>query len=345
MFDHYIALDWSQKTMAFARMSAVSNKVDRRELPSSVKDFQLYLSRLRGRKILTFEETTTSQWLYTELRDAVDELIVCDPWRNRLLKDGPKTDTLDAEKLVLLLRGNLLKPVFHSGEAFLYLRKIVSGYEDIVKAGVRWKNQRFALFRANGQGKKETESKGGVVDQFVLEGIEKQLSLYEQEKERYEKEFHRLVRKHPVMRNLTSLPGIGEIGAVKIASRVVDPRRFPTRGAFWSYCGLVQLEKMSGGKSYGKKKPKYCRTLKAVFKSAAKIVIQDNMNNPLKDYYVALLQEKGCPEFQARHAVARRLATLALGIFKSEKKYQPERKENPQRKEDSVFSNADLSVQ
>lgn len=344
MFDHYVALDWSQKTMAFARLSAVSNEVDRRELPSSVKEFQVYLSRLRGRKLLTFEETTTSQWLYTELREFVDELVVCDPWRNHLLKDGPKTDKLDAEKLVLLLRGNLLKPVFHSGEEFLYFRKVVSGYEDVVKSGVRWRNQRSALFRANGQKKSETEL-GHAVDQFVLEGIEKNILLYEQEKERYEKEFHRVVKKHPVIKNLKSLPGIGEIGAVKIAARVVNPHRFPSKGAFWSYCGLIQLEKLSGGKSYGKKSPKYCRTLKSVFKTGAMSVTQEHASNPLKDYYLDLLQEKGIPEFQARHAVARRLATLALGIFKSEKSYQPKRKEVPPKKEEPVFSTSGLSIQ
>ena len=82
--------------------------------------------------------------------------MVCDPYRNHLLSDGPKNDRIDAEKLVKLLRAGLLKPVFHSGDALHSLRKIVSGYEDVVKAGVRQKNQRSALFRAVGLSKKET---------------------------------------------------------------------------------------------------------------------------------------------------------------------------------------------
>ena len=60
--------------------------------------------------------------------------------RNRLLSEGVKTDRIDAEKLVQLLRARLLKEVFHSGHTFIYLRKVISGYEDTIKAGVRVKN-------------------------------------------------------------------------------------------------------------------------------------------------------------------------------------------------------------
>ena len=58
------------------------------------------------------EETTTSQWLYTELRDYVDRMVICDPYRNKLLNDGPKTDKIDAAKLVHLLKAGLIKEVY-----------------------------------------------------------------------------------------------------------------------------------------------------------------------------------------------------------------------------------------
>ena len=96
MYDHYIAVDWAQSNMAIARMTKESSAIKVINVPSSVKELQIFLSRLRGKKILTFEETSTSQWLYVELKDHVDELVVCDPYRNHLLSDGPKTDELDA---------------------------------------------------------------------------------------------------------------------------------------------------------------------------------------------------------------------------------------------------------
>jgi hypothetical protein len=147
MFDHYIAVDWAQKNMAIARMTKSATTASVIDVPADIKELQLYLKKLKGKTILTFEETTTSQWLYAELKSCVSEILVCDPYRNKLLSDGSKSDKTDAVKLVQLLRGNLLKAVFHSGDEFLYLRKIVSGYEDLIKSGVRLKNQRWALFR------------------------------------------------------------------------------------------------------------------------------------------------------------------------------------------------------
>jgi hypothetical protein len=139
IYDHYIAIDWSIENMAIARMTKKSNKITAIDVPSDIEDLQVYLKNLRGTKILAIEETTTSQWLYTELKEYVDRLFICDPNRNKLLNEGPKTDKIDASKLVQLLKAGLMKEVYHSTDKFLYLRRIVSGYEDLVKAGVRLK--------------------------------------------------------------------------------------------------------------------------------------------------------------------------------------------------------------
>ncbi len=98
IYDHYIAIDWSIKNMAIARMTKKSNKITAIDVPSDIEDFQAYLKNLRGTKILAIEETTTSQWLYTELKEYVDRLFICDPSRNKLLNEGPKTDKIDATK-------------------------------------------------------------------------------------------------------------------------------------------------------------------------------------------------------------------------------------------------------
>ena len=250
MYDHYIAVDWAQSNMAIARMTKESSAIKVVNVPSSVKELQIFLSRLKGKKILTFEETSTSQWLYVELKDYVDEIVVCDPYRNHLLSDGPKTDELDAAKLVKLLKEGFLKPVFHSADEFIYLRKLVSGYEDMIKAGVRLKNQRSALFRAQGKDKRE-KNLTQKVESFVLEGVDRGIEAYEKERTRYDAEMEKQRKKHLMIRNLDGIHGIGMIGAVKIAARVVDARRFEDKGKWLSYCGLVRQEKLSGGRSYG----------------------------------------------------------------------------------------------
>lgn len=323
IYDHYIAIDWSIENMAIARMTKKSNNIKVIDVPADITDLQAYLRNLRGTKILTIEETTTSQWLYTELRKYVDKIIICDPHRNKLLSEGPKNDKIDATKLVRLLKAGLIKKVYHSIDKFLYLRRVVSGYEDLVKAGVRLKNQRYSLLRACG--KKGLEKAGTKLDdqadQFVLQCIDRQIDAYETEKRRYEVEFKILSQKYSAIRHQKSLPGIGLINAVKIVARVVTPHRFADKGHYLSYVGLIKLDKISGGRSYGKKTPRFARQLKSTYKSCVLGAI--GRNNPINDYYNYLIEQKGYSVHNARHKACRRLAVLSLGVFKSGNKYQP----------------------
>ena len=327
IYDHYIAIDWAATNMALARMTKKTNKISVVDIPSNIKELQFYLKTLKGTKILTIEETATSQWLYAELIDHVDRILICDPYRNRLLQDGPKTDKIDASKLVRLLKAGLMKEVYHSMDKFLYLRRIVSGYEDLIKMGVRLQNQRYALLRTcgkNGYEKNDIEL-SCQSEQFVLKSLDKQIIAYEEEKQNYEKEFKEIAKKYPEVKYQKSLPGIGDIHAVKIVARVVTPWRFSDKGHYLSYAGLIKLDKISGGKSYGKKNPRHCKQLKNVYKMA--VVAAIGGNNPINDYYEHLMTDKNYPPYQARHKACRRLAILSFGILKNGKKYQPHRKD------------------
>ena len=327
MYEHYIALDWAKSNMALARMTEKSNKIKVIESPSDLSGVKEYLKGLKGQKLFTIEETTSAQWLYSELKPFVTKLIVCDPHRNRLLSEGAKNDKIDATKLVHLLKANMIKEVYHSGEEVIYLRKLVSGYEDLVKSTVRLKNQRSALFCAEGlDHKKDNFSSKAVSGHFVLKEIEEQIKLNESIKRKYEKEFSKLSRQFKEVRLLKSLPGIGDVHGVRILASVVNARRFKSKGHFLSYCGLIKHEKISGGRSYGKRGSRYYRPLKQVFKMASHTVTQERCRNPMKELYEYLIKEKGKSPQMARHAVARRLAALSYGILKTGERFDPNRR-------------------
>ena len=314
MYDNYIALDWAQENMAIARMTKTSDHVKCVDIPSNIKDLRIYLNNLRGSKIMTLEETSTSQWLYVELKPFVDELIICDPYRNKLLSEGAKNDVADAIKLVKLLRSGMLKPVYHSSDKLISLRKLMSSYDDLIQRGVRLKNQRSALFREKGQSKKNREIKGDF-EPFILKNLDRAIAEYEHDREIYVKEFEKVAKRFKVISHLKKIPGIELIGATKIASTVVSSERFPSDNHFLSYCGLVRLEKLSGGKSYGYRMPRYNRQLKSVFKTAALSAITHEGEG--KEYYLYLMKKKNYPDYQARHAVARKLAVAAKAVMKN----------------------------
>lgn len=308
-FDHFLALDWSMKVMAVAHMTKRSKEPQMFERRSDLKELKTYLASLRGRKILALEETTTAQWLYLELVDHVDRIIICDPYRNRLLSDGPKTDKIDAGKLCQLLRAGLLKEVFHSANDLYELRRLVSAYEDLIKAGVCAQNQKSCLKQGHGDTGKHAA--------FILEHLDNSIELYRSSKQHYERKFSEFAKRNRFARKLTEVTGIGDISAVKIMAVVVDAHRFPRAGKYLCYCGLAYHEKLSGGR----RRPRFNHTLKTVYKLAAMSAISGN-NNPIREYYDYLLA-KGLAEHNARHAVARYIAWLTYGMLKTGKRYQP----------------------
>lgn len=304
-FDCYVGLDWSERTMAVAIMGPDEAIPRVREERADVVRLQRLLEELPGRVILTFEESTAAHWLYGKLMPFVDRLIVCNPSYNRMLCRGPKNDTIDAAKLCVLLRHGSLQEVYHSTSRLYELRLLVSSYDDTVRAGVVAQNQ----LKARQRGRLTTGRSGSM----VAEQLEHRIELYHQEKRQYEDAFARWVKRTPVLRQLKTLPGIGFRGAVKILGHVIDARRFPDRGHYWSYCGLVWHQKMSGGRRYGRRRPHYNHVLKAVYKTAALAAIKGS--NPIAEYYQKLLAA-GRPQHNARHQVARYLARVSYGILK-----------------------------
>ncbi len=322
-YDHYIAVDWSHSSMAISRSTAKREGIQTFEAGADLSDLRAYLRSLKGTKILVIEESTSSQWIYVELKDEVDRFFICDPRRNHLLKEGVKTDKIDSVKLVKLLKAGLLKEVYHSTEDYIYLRRLVSSYDDLVRMIVRAKNQKSAILKLVGKAKDESLPEGTpLFTRFIHEDKMQIISMLENRKKLYEREFDQCSKKYPDLKLLRDIPGIGVIGSVKIVSRVVDPRRFKNKGHFLSYCGLVKLERSSGGQVYGRVNFKYSRMLKGVFKTAALsgLLSEKSELGQLYHYY---RRQKSLADFDARHAVARHVATVAYGVLKSKEKYRP----------------------
>jgi len=314
VYDQYIALDWSLKTMAIAHMSRRDDHPRIFERETDMKELKEYLGSLKGRTIITLEESGTAHWLYLELLDCVERIVVCDPFHNKLLWHGPKTDKIDAGKLCELLRAGLLKEVYHSDNGVYELRTLVSAYQDVVCAGVRAMNQKKAL--ALGHRDK------GKSASFIGEMLQENIDLYQRSKQQYERRLATVARHNTLIRYQREIDGIGTIGAVRIVATVVDARRFPCAGKYLSYCGLVKHEKLSGGRSYGQRKPRYNRILKSVYKTAALAALRGA--NPMREYYDHLLAQ-GVAEHNARHGLARYIARISYGMLKSGTRYEPYR--------------------
>ena len=332
-YDYYFALDWSMQSAALARMRWKSTRIRVQELAADVRVIRDYVSKFGGRRILCIEETTGTQWLYVELRDYFDRIVVCDPYRNRLLSDGPKTDKIDAMKLCQLLQMGSLKEVYHSIDSVYEIRKVVSAYEAWNKFGVRFQNQRSALYRSQGLNHKRDKLNGQNRYLEIIErGQNEAIALYREKKQEYLGFFKQLTKENPDLRHLRGISGINYVFAVTILGTVVDASRFATKYQYWAYCGLVRYERMSGGRRYGKRSPRYSRKLKHVYKSAAMSAVGGK--NDIREYYEYLLSQ-GLPAEKALNTVARYIATSTYAMLKHHVAYNPYQWRKSHRREET----------
>ncbi len=320
MYKHYLALDWSEKTMAWARLSCNGQAVKMFEEPSNLRSLKKYLKELKGTKILTIEETTSTHWLYVELLDFADRILICDPYRNGLLKEGPKTDKYDSRDLCKLLRAGMLKEVFHSTDKAYDMRKLLSAYNDIVQSVTRYKNQKSALYRSLGRKyKKEGVSDINEMSAFIDKGYTDLVAFSEERKKEFVAELKKIGRTEKTVKDLMTISGIGIIWAMTIYATVVDINRFPDKYSFFSYCGLAYNLRESGGRTYGRKMPRHSRELKKAFTSAARSAL--NGKNDIGHYYTSLLKT-GLDLDKSFSAVRRHIAKSAYAVMKNKEKYK-----------------------
>src|SRR5437667_3801553 len=109
--EKYIGLDVHQATISVAVLDSTGKLVMESILETKAATILEFFAGLRGTLSVTFEEGTWAAWLHDLLKPHVAKLVVCNPRKNALLKDGNKNDRIDARKLAELLRVDNLKPV------------------------------------------------------------------------------------------------------------------------------------------------------------------------------------------------------------------------------------------
>src|SRR5437667_8140102 len=145
--EKYIGMDVHQATISVAVMDAGGKLIMECLLETRAGTIVEFLRGLHGTLWLTFEEGTSAAWLHDLLKPHVNRLVVCDPRKNALLKDGNKSDRIDARKLAELLRLDNLKPVYHGETGVRMLRELARSYLTIVKDLSRVMKRLKSLYR------------------------------------------------------------------------------------------------------------------------------------------------------------------------------------------------------
>jgi transposase len=312
-------------------------------VPTTIPALREVLGTIGGRKVMTIEEGPMAQWLYRNLCDHVEEFVVCDPRRNRLLAgDGDKTNRIDALKLAELLRGGHIRAVYHSeDEERVVLKQWVGLYHDRVRDAVRQVNKIRARCRMYGVRPPRGVLRDGEARQRWLRqldgtGLAGQLRLLfvgwdavRQQVVRARQQLGRLSKKHEIIEKWKDVPGVGPIRAVTFLAYMDTPWRFANRKKRYKYCGVGLQRTATGSDRFGRDKPGKLKLawacnkcLKAVVMGAAIRAIGQGQN-VLADLYARLIG-KGVTAGNARHAVARKIIDKMTAMWKTNSAYCPE---------------------
>jgi transposase len=273
------------------------------------------------------------------LKPRVTEVLVCDPRRNTLLKDGNKSDRIDARKLAELLYLGKLHPIDHGEHGLRTQKELVRSYLTLRKDLGRVMTRGKAVYRSwsiscTGKQVYSPRHRAEWLAKITEPGVRRRAEFYYQQfdalaalRQQARRELLSESRKHSATKLLKQIPSIGPIRAALLMALIQTPHRFRTKRQLWAYCGLALKTYTSGeyrfvaGKLERSKKVLAIRglnrnhnhDLKNIFKGAATLAAATP--GPFREFYQACLA-RGMKPHMARLTLARKIAAITLLVWK-----------------------------
>jgi len=343
----YIGLDVHKEAVAIAVLNGAGRLVMESIVETKVNTLLDFLQGLRGELHVTLEEGTWAAWLYDVLKPHVAEILVCNPRRNALLKEGSKSDKVDARKLAELLRSGMLRAVYHGEHGLGTLRELARSYLTISKDQRRVMSRLKALYRSWGipcSGKQvyTPRNREQWLNKITQPGVRRRAELLYQQMDGLLVVRHTVrgellaeSRRHPAIKILRQIPLIGPLRATLLLALMQTPHRFRSKRQLWTYSGLAvethdsAQHRYVDGQLQRSKKPQQIRGLnqnynhemKEIFKSTA--LSASRCAGPLQDFYEGLLA-KGMKPDMARLTLARKIAAITLTLWKKGERFDAE---------------------
>jgi transposase len=345
--EKYIGMDVHQATISVAVMDRDGKLIMEGLLETKAATILEFVQGLQGMLSLTFEEGTSAAWLHDLLKPHVSRLVVCDPRKAALLKEGNKSDRVDARKLAELLRTNQLKSVYHGEHGIRTLKELGRSYLTVSKDVTRTMNRIKSLYRSWAIAcpgttvyapRHRLQWLAKIVEPGVrvrAEHLYEQLDNLQPIRQQTRHELLQESQKHEAVKLLRQIPSIGPIRAALLVALLQTPHRFRTKRQLWAYSGFAVETHDSGEYRWVRGKVQrnreritvrglndnHNRELKNLFKGAA--ISASTRPGPLQDFYLARVA-KGMRPTMARLTLARKIAAITLTMWKKGASFDPQ---------------------
>lgn len=211
-----------------------------------------FVKKLRATDEVAVEVTGNTRLFYEAVAPYVARVVVVDPNQFRVISQSvKKTDPNDARNLALYLAKGLLPEVRMKEKQQAQVASLTQTRDRLVKLRTALKNKVNNLLSARGieLEKEELSSEKGLtrvltteveeLTRFELRVIVEQIRSLNHSIAELEKVIEQEGQKLKGHKNLTSIKGIGSLGASILLSVIGDVRDFPDEGRLASYFGIV----------------------------------------------------------------------------------------------------------
>lgn len=292
-------------------------------------------------KVVTVEESTIAGWVARTLRHHVDEVVVCDPHRNKSITQASvKNDDKDVEELTRLLWMGQLHGVYHpQDDSRAVFKSQIQQYLDLRQEQVKLKLQLKAKYHLWGitqvDGDKVYSEAGReaylerIKDDSVRRQILRIYALHD-EAVRLQKDVLKEIvahgRRYPEIEQFKKMPGVGIIGAHVFDAILQTPDRFEAKSKVWKYCQLAVTERSSDGKPLARRRldAHGNPVLKSMSYMAWMASLRAKKGNEIQRFYYASL-ERTKDKTHARLNTQRKIVATMWAIWKNKEEYKPER--------------------
>ena len=332
---YYIGLDIHKKIIAFCVKDFAGQLIRQGTVGANREELSQWVADLPGPWFGAMEATIFTGWIYDFLKPHALDLKVAHPEMLKAITAAKKkNDRADAERIVDLLRVDLLPECYMAPQELRELRRILRYRNHVVRNAVKMKNKISGLLMEVGAPYNKKRLHGRKYFDNLLESVEEippsvkeLLSLSRASLEMFQAVQKRLVktlRDDPYIRErvqrLMTIQGIGEVTALTWVLEVGEPQRFTSNRKAISYCGLCSAQKESAGKErrgpISKKRNKHLQT---VLIEAAKLA--PYWNPELAEIHAREIARGN--RNRATLAVARQLVVFMLAVDKQGRDFVP----------------------
>jgi len=288
-----------------------------RQLATALEAVLRWLSAFPGPVTVGREATLYWEWLAARLTEHGHTARVAHAFHVKLIWQArAKTDPIDARKLAELLRVNLFPAIWLPDTDTRERRQLLRGRALLVRERTRLKNRIPGHLTSENLVAPGADlyGKGGrawlataPLSPVLRTQTERLLTLHDaltREIEGLDADVKRAAKGNPIVKPLTTMPGVGSCSALFVQAEIGSIDRFRSSHQLAAYAGLVPTTRSSGGKTaHGGLGKASNRWLKWIL---VEIVVTLKLApGPVGTYYRHLLRAKGKPKAQA--AAARKL--------------------------------------